>query len=197
MSEAERKDFIESYSVESKEMVYMKSLSKEELDIKRDELAQSATQKSILEDELREIKKEHKAQIDPLNKLFSERLKEIKTQSIEMSGMAHKVPDYDNQAIHFIAADGTVRNSLAMLERKVNDIDLVKEFTLSIPIFKGYEKKDFTVFIGLDPKSSQVDFFLYSDELFFLTRTEREKLFSAELERIKNLNFNCSIIYVS
>lgn len=88
-------------------------------------------------------------------------------------------------------------NSLAMLERKVNDIDLVKEFTLSIPIFKGYEKKDFTVFIGLDPKSSQVDFFLYSDELFFLTRTEREKLFSAELERIKNLNFNCSIIYVS
>ncbi len=48
MSEAERKDFIESYSVESKEMVYMKSLSKEELDIKRDELAQSATQKSIL-----------------------------------------------------------------------------------------------------------------------------------------------------
>lgn len=88
-------------------------------------------------------------------------------------------------------------NSLAILERKVGEIDLVKEFTLSIPIYKGYQKREFVVNIGLDPKNTQVDFFLYSDELFFLTRTDREALFSQEVENFKNLGFDCSVIEVS
>jgi len=88
-------------------------------------------------------------------------------------------------------------NSLAMLERKVGEIDLVKEFTLSIPIYKGYQKREFVVNIGLDPKNTQVDFFLYSDELFFLTRTDRESLFNQEIENFKKLGFDCSVIEVS
>lgn len=88
-------------------------------------------------------------------------------------------------------------NSLALLERKLGDIELVKEFTLSIPIYKGYPKKTFVVNIGLDPKNTQVDLFLYSDELFFLTRSDRETLFSQEIENFKTLGFDCSVVEVS
>lgn len=88
-------------------------------------------------------------------------------------------------------------NSLAQLERKVGDIDLVKEFSLSIPIYKGYDKKTFVVNIGLDPKNTQVDFFLYSDELFYLTRSDREFLFKQEIENFKTLEFDCSVVEVS
>lgn len=88
-------------------------------------------------------------------------------------------------------------NSLAQLERKVGEIELVKEFTLCIPIYKGYPKKTFVVNIGLDPKNTQVDFFLYSDELFFLTRSDREVLFAKEIENFKTLGFDCSVVEVS
>jgi hypothetical protein len=88
-------------------------------------------------------------------------------------------------------------NSLAMLERKVNDIDLIKEFVLSIPIYKGCPNKEFTVLVGLDPKSSQVDFYLYSDELFSLIKTEREGLFNEAVNEFKKLGFNCSVVYLS
>lgn len=88
-------------------------------------------------------------------------------------------------------------NSLAQLERKVNDVELVKEFSLSIPIYKGYDKRTFVVNIGLDPKNNQVDFFLYSDELFFLTRSDREVLFAKEIENFKTLGFDCSVVEVS
>ncbi len=115
LSEQDRKDFFDSYSTETKDQTYMRPLVKEELDIKYDELAQAAMKKSILEDELKEIKMEHKAMIDPVIKQFSERLREIKQRAVEVTGPAHKIPDYDNQMIHFIAIDGTVINSRPML----------------------------------------------------------------------------------
>lgn len=115
LSEEDRKDFFNSYSVETKDQTYMRPLVKEELDIKYDELAQAAMKKSILEDELKEIKLEHKAMIDPVIKEFQERLREIKLRAVEVTGPAHKIPDYDNQMMHFIAIDGTVINSRPML----------------------------------------------------------------------------------
>ncbi len=128
MSEADRKDFFDSYSIETKEQTYMRPLQKEELDIKHDELAQAAMKKSILEEELKEIKREHKAQIDPVIKEFSDRLREIKQRAVEVTGPAHKVPDYDNQMMHFIAIDGTVINSRPMLPEE-------RQFTIH-PQFK-------------------------------------------------------------
>jgi len=115
LSEQDRKDFFEMYSTEAKDQTYMRPLLKDELDIKHDELAQAAMKKAMLEEELKEIKKEHKAQIDPVIKEFSERLREIKLRAVEVTGPAHKIPDYDNQMIHYIAIDGTVINSRPML----------------------------------------------------------------------------------
>lgn len=115
LSEQDRKDFFDSYSTETKDQTYMRPLLKDELDIKHDELAQAAMKKAMLEEELKEIKREHKAMIDPVIKEFSERLREIKLRAVEVTGPAHKIPDYDNQMIHYIAIDGTVINSRPML----------------------------------------------------------------------------------
>lgn len=115
LSPAERRDFFDSYSTETKEQVYMKPLSREELEIKREELAQAAMQKALLDEQLTEYKKTHKASLEPHVKAFTERLKEIKNKSVQVTGMAYKIPDYDNQAIHILGEDGTVINTRPML----------------------------------------------------------------------------------
>lgn len=89
-------------------------------------------------------------------------------------------------------------NSLDSLETKVASVEgLVSKFVLEIPIFKGYPKEKFTVEIGLDPKSTQVDIFLFSDELFELTITRRNAIFETELYKFISMGFDCSVINIS
>jgi len=89
-------------------------------------------------------------------------------------------------------------NSLDSLETNVTKVEgLVKQFNLSIPIFKGYEKKTFSVQFGLDPKSTQVDLYMFSDELFTLKKTLLDSLFAQELAKFKALNFDCSVVNIS
>jgi hypothetical protein len=86
-------------------------------------------------------------------------------------------------------------NSLSMLERKVGEIDLKKSFKLSIPIFQGYAKQTFTVEVGFDPKNTQVDLYLFSNELFELEILHREKLIEEELAKFSD--FKCSQVVLS
>ena len=86
-------------------------------------------------------------------------------------------------------------NSLSMLERKVSEIGLKTKFNLSIPIFQGYAKQTFTVEIGFDPKNTQVDLYLFSNELFELEITHRESLIESELLSFKD--FDCSKVVLS
>lgn len=111
----EIKDFLDAYSTEVKDQTYMKPLSQDELHIKREELAQIAMQQSVLLDELASVKKDYKLKLDPLSHQFSQTLTEIKTKSVEVNGKTYKVPDYDNQMIHFVSEEGMVISSRAML----------------------------------------------------------------------------------
>jgi hypothetical protein len=86
-------------------------------------------------------------------------------------------------------------NSLAMLEKKVSDIDLVKRFSLTIPIFQGYAKQTFAVEIGLEPKQNAVELYLFSNDLFTLEIEHREKLIDAELAKFSE--FACSKVVLS
>lgn len=86
-------------------------------------------------------------------------------------------------------------NSLSLLERKVSDIELKTKFSLSIPIFQGYPRQKFTVEIGLDPKSSSVDLYLFSNDLFELEIEHREKMIESELKRFDS--FPCSKVVIS
>ena len=86
-------------------------------------------------------------------------------------------------------------NSNFQLETKVREVELLSKFDLNIPIFQGYEKKKFTVEIGLDPKNIDVNLFLISDELFELEIRERESLIADAIEKFND--FPCSKITVS
>lgn len=56
------------------------------------------------------------------------------------------------------------------------------EFALSMPIFQGYEKKEFKVEIFLDARDAGIDFWFESVELAELQRAERDKLIDEELK---------------
>jgi hypothetical protein len=86
-------------------------------------------------------------------------------------------------------------NSLASLEKKVSEVGLKNNFSLTIPIFQGYAKQKFTVEIGLDPKSNSVDLFLISEDLFTMEIELREKLIDEELSKFDD--FQCSKVVLS
>lgn len=85
-------------------------------------------------------------------------------------------------------------NSLLMLEKKVNDIDLSRMFNVELPIFQGYEKKKFKVEIGLDPKNTSVELYLISDELIELEIGFREKLITEELAKFDEFKFSKIVV---
>lgn len=86
-------------------------------------------------------------------------------------------------------------NSLSLLERKVSEVELKTKFSLSIPIFQGYQKQKFTVEVGLDPKASSVELYLFSNDLFELEINHRESLIESELANFKD--FPCSKVVIS
>lgn len=85
-------------------------------------------------------------------------------------------------------------NSLLMLEKKVGEMGLITSFNLTIPIFQGYEKQKFTVEIGLDPKNTQVDLYLISDELFEREIQFREQLIAEEVSKFDEVKFSKVVV---
>lgn len=86
-------------------------------------------------------------------------------------------------------------NSLFQLETKVKKADGFQDhFTLNIPIFQGYDKEKFKVEIGLDPKTTGVDLFLISDELYQLTFSAKEKIISDEVAKFDKYSFSKVVV---
>lgn len=132
----------------------------------------------------------------------SEFLRHIKMQRVffsdksECDGLVESLQKWNARVETVIKQhNDNAGNSLSMLERKVSEIGLKTAFSLTIPIFQGYGKQRFTVEIGLDPKNTQVDLYLYSNELFELEITHREKLVESELSKFEG--FNCSKVELS
>jgi len=88
-------------------------------------------------------------------------------------------------------------NSHLSLETKVTKALEKNSFKLEIPVYKGYDKKKFTVEIGLDPQAVSVQMFLVSSDLHTLILTEKERLFKEELSNFDKLGFDCSRIHIS
>jgi hypothetical protein len=88
--------------------------------------------------------------------------------------------------------NGASKNNL---EREVHGIDWEREFTLSVPVFKGYSAESFRVEIGVDPTSAGVKFFLDSPELFELQADLKTRLLAEEIKYFTE--WGCSLIYVS
>jgi hypothetical protein len=81
-------------------------------------------------------------------------------------------------------------SSLAMLETKVEGIEMKRSFMLNLPIYQGYEKKEFKVEIGFQPTPSSVGLFLYSEDLALLVHSERERIVDNELAKFADQKFS-------
>jgi hypothetical protein len=80
-------------------------------------------------------------------------------------------------------------DSLYHLEQKVDGVKMERRFKLKVPIFKGYADQTFTVEICYDTKSTTVDLFLISDELYMLEPQIRAELMSFELAKFAEYSF--------
>lgn len=86
-------------------------------------------------------------------------------------------------------------NSNFQIEQKVRAVEgFVDKFDLRIPIYQADEAMDFTVEIGLDPKNTAVNLYLFSDELFELEMTRRAVLMGAALKEMEQYKFSKVVV---
>lgn len=86
-------------------------------------------------------------------------------------------------------------NSNFQIEQKVRAVEgFVDKFELNIPIFQGDVSLKFTVEIGLDPKNTAVNLYLFSDELFELEIKQREKLMKEALTEFDGYLFSKVVV---
>jgi hypothetical protein len=80
------------------------------------------------------------------------------------------------------------------LETKVNNITLLNDFVLEIPIYQGYDKVKFRVQIGIDTLQTQAQLYFFSDELVELKDVFREKIINEELSEFEKYSFSKVVI---
>lgn len=115
LSEEERQGVLQGEALTIEEHGYMKPLTNEEISLKKDDLANAAILKAIIEDELAEIKASYKDKIEPLRETISEAIDAIKNKAVEVHGKVYKLADFDNQMIHVVDPFGNVLSSRRML----------------------------------------------------------------------------------
>lgn len=87
-------------------------------------------------------------------------------------------------------------SSIDLVEKVVAENKNAPEFSLTVPIYQGYEKKSFRVQTCLDAQGQTVLFYFESVELYELIDSERERAINEELEKFKK-HFNCSVVEVA
>lgn len=94
-----------------------------------------------------------------------------------------------------IQANDQKGNSNFQIEQKVRAVDgFVDRFELNIPIYQGDVSLKFTVEIGLDPKNTAVQIYLFSDELFELEMTQRATLVKAAIAEMADQTFSKVVV---
>lgn len=85
-------------------------------------------------------------------------------------------------------------NSLTMLEQSVNGVQLKRKFTLLMPIYKGYGAQKFEVEICTEPKNTEVQLYLVSDELYELKALQRLTIMADELKKFDQHKFSKVVV---
>lgn len=115
LSAEDRASVLQGEALTISEQAYMKPLSPDELNVFKDDLANAAILKAVIEDELNEIKLQYKAKIEPLRLRVSEAIDAIKNKAVEVKGDVYKMADHDNNMIHHVDPLGNVLSSRRML----------------------------------------------------------------------------------
>jgi hypothetical protein len=96
VSAEQRKLLLQQNADSIEQTDYLKPLSPDELDIKREILTENAIKLSELEDEKKEAMQEFKSQMDPLAKANKELLTEIKTRQAKFFGHLYHMANHED-----------------------------------------------------------------------------------------------------
>lgn len=91
---------------ESEHTTYYKQLTQEEMDQRREELADNSIQHFELSEELKKVKTSYKEKMEPLIRNNHQLMQEIKTGQAEVDGEIFFVPDYDTRMMETYNSDG-------------------------------------------------------------------------------------------
>lgn len=111
----DRKDQINAMFSKAEEKIYMKPLTREELAIRKDEMAEATIMLNTLEEEFKQIKEAHKIKVAPHEVKQRAALDAIRNQAVEVKGNVYTIPDHDNNMIHEVTEEGQVLASRPML----------------------------------------------------------------------------------
>lgn len=90
---------------------YQKTLSQEELDIKREELADTCILLNAIDDEFKDMKEMFKKRTTPLKDANKQRLTEIKTKQVSLDGLLYHIPNYEDSMMEIYDGKGELVES--------------------------------------------------------------------------------------
>lgn len=100
---------------ESEQTSYFKQLTQEEMDIRREQLADNSIKYFTMSEELKEIKGDYKRKMDPLTESNKQIMQELKTGQAEVDGELFKVPNYDDSMMEVYNEEGEMISSRRLL----------------------------------------------------------------------------------
>lgn len=107
----ERLRLLQENAAKIEETSYQRPLSTDELNDRRELLADNCIKLNQKEDELKEIKDSFKPEMDGLKSTNKRLLTEIKTKQQTVDGNLYHLPDYDNAVMVTYDADGNFISS--------------------------------------------------------------------------------------
>lgn len=115
LSFEERQTVLLGEAVSGGEQVYLKTLTPEELHIKREDMANSSILLNQYEAEFKEVKEEHKSKVTPVKQRRDEALEAIRLKAVPVTGKVWLLADHDNKMMHSVTDEGYVLGSRPML----------------------------------------------------------------------------------
>lgn len=91
---------------DSENTTYYKQLTQEEMDLRREQLADNSIQYFEMSEELKTIKAGFKEKMEPLTRDNQQIMQELKTGQAEVEGEIFFVPDYDQNMMETYNSDG-------------------------------------------------------------------------------------------
>lgn len=105
-TQQERLRLLQENALSTENATYQKPLTTDELNERRESLADNCIKLNQKEDELAEIKAEFKPEMDSLKKTNKTLLLEIKTKQETITGNLYNLPDYENSMMETYDSEG-------------------------------------------------------------------------------------------
>lgn len=115
LSPEERLTVLLGEAVTGEEQVYLKTLTPEELHIRREEMANASILLNQYEAEFKEVKDDHKTKVTPVKQRRDEALEAIRLKAIPITGKVWMLADHENKMMHSVTDEGSVLASRPML----------------------------------------------------------------------------------